>query len=283
MTKTIKKLSVLIFVICAKISYADSFLLPVNSMACSEISNQYTRAEIRYQTYDKAALLAIKSSQYIQDLLKKYDDYNYNILAYKLADKALVDVNIKTNQDNNDKICLELSASIDKKIVETIIENENIKPFAPQNIEKIVENVNQEIQKTLYEVDNTIPLIYIDDIQYYNQSKSSRYTAIISEKLSLEPRVLVTENKELADYILQPKLILSKMEKIDNKNSKYSMSVVIEIKKTNKEVVISQQQNRYIIIENKQDKQEIANKLLIKLIEDALKNISAKINKLNRV
>jgi hypothetical protein len=120
-------------------------------------------------------------------------------------------------------------------------------------------------------------------MEYYNQSKSSQYTSIIAEKISLEPRVLVTENKELADYILQPKLILSKMEKINNENSKYSMSVVIEVQKVNGEIVVSQQQNRYIIIENKQDKQEIAHKLLTKLLDEALKNISVKINKLNRV
>lgn len=283
MMKKIKKLSVLIFVIYAKMSYADSFLLPVNSTACTEITKQYTRAEIRYQTYDKASLLAIKSSPYIQDILQKYDDHNYNVIAYRLADKALINVNVKTKQDNHEKICLDLSASIDKRTVDVIIKNENIKPFAPQNVEKIVENVNQEIQKTLYEVDNTIPLIYINDMEYYNQSKSSQYTSIIAEKISLEPRVLVTENKELADYILQPKLILSKMEKINNENSKYSMSVVIEVQKVNGEIVVSQQQNRYIIIENKQDKQEIAHKLLTKLLDEALKNISVKINKLNRV
>lgn len=282
MMQILKKLSVLIFVIYAKLSYADSFLLPVMSKACTEISSQYTRSDIRYQTYDKASLLAIKTSSYVQDLLHNYDDHTYNLLAYKLVDKALTNVNIETIQDDNDKICLELTADLDKRIIENIIKSENIKPFAPKNIEKIVENVNKDIQKTLYEVDNTIPLIYINDMEYYNKARSSQYTKLISEKISLEPRVLVTENKELSDYILQPKLILSKLEKINKENSKYSMSLVIEIQNMNGDIIISQQQNRYIIIDNKQDKQEIAHKLLTKLLEEALKSISTKINKLNR-
>lgn len=70
------------------------------------------------------------------------------------------------------------------------------------------------------------------------------------------------------------------MEKIGQDNSRFSMSVAVELHKTNGIVVDSEQQNRYIIISHEQDTQEIAQKLMIKLLEDALDAMSGKLNTL---
>lgn len=42
----------------------------------------------------------------------------------------------------------------------------------------------------MYETDSTIPLLYVDDIEYYNGSASSAFTGKITEKLAFEPRIL---------------------------------------------------------------------------------------------
>lgn len=39
----------------------------------------------------------------------------------------------------------------------------------------------------MYETDSTIPLLYVDDIEYYNGSASSAFTGKITEKLAFEP------------------------------------------------------------------------------------------------
>lgn len=89
---------------------------------------------------------------------------------------------------------------------------------------------------------------------------------------------MVTEHEELADYWLAPKLIQSKVQKIDEENSRYNMSVVIELKDKQGDIVDSKQQNRYIIISNKENRQEIAQKLLIKLLEDGVSALSGRLN-----
>jgi hypothetical protein len=124
------------------------------------------------------------------------------------------------------------------------------------------------------------PLIYIKDIIYYNNTKSSIYTSKIAELVSLEPNVLVSDNLDLSDYILQPRMLMSKIEKIDDKNSRFSMSVIVEIKTHEGNIVISKQKNRYIIIDNNDNKQELASKLLFKLIKECLKELSPSVNNL---
>ncbi|MCM1323495.1 MAG: hypothetical protein NC218_04975 [Acetobacter sp.] len=259
---------------------ADSFLLPVKANVCTPISAEKARSDIRYQTYDKAAYVAVKSSSYMQKKANELDDHLYGLLAYRLADKVLNDVSVVTIRDDDEKICLELSGYLDTKKADEILKENKISGNTPQNVKKIAQEVNTILPKSIYETDETIPLIYIKDIEFYNNTSTSAYTRKIAQKLSFEPRVLVTENKELADYFIVPKLLQSKIEKIDSTHSRFSMSVEVELQKINGIVVGSEQQNRYIIISEEQDSQEIAQKLIIKLLDRALEAMTGKLNSL---
>ncbi len=282
MVNQIIKLSVLSLLVSSFISQAqaDSFLLPVSSSVCVDISKEKSRSDTRYQTYDKATYVAIKTSSYMQNNAKELDDYNYNVLAYELADKALNDVSIQSTRDDDKKICLKLFANLDIQKADEILQAKNIKVFKPQNVEKIAKEVNTLLPKSIYENDNSIPLLYIKDLEFFNKTTSSAFRKNIAQKLSFEPRVLVTESKELADYFLVPKLLQSKSEKIDEENSRFSMSIRVEIQRKNEEIVDSETKNRYIIISNKQNTQEIAQKLLTKLLSDALDSLANKLNSL---
>lgn len=258
---------------------ADSLFIPVKGNACINVTSDRTRSAIRYQAYDKAALMAVKSSEEISRLAQNSDEHNYTLLAYKLVDKALQDVTVTTIRDDNKKICLEISGRLDKAKADAIL-REKQNTIDTETVKNIADKVNATLPKSIYETDETIPLLYIEDLKYYNGKTSSSYTAKLAEKLAFEPRVLVTENKELADYILIPRLLLSKIEPLNQDNSRYSMSVVVEVRKNNGELVDSEQQNRYILINKKQDAQQTAHKLLQKLLEDALNNMSGKLNRL---
>ena len=274
MLQKILKLSV--FCICLFfISYAkaDSFFEPVKSTVCEEISPDANRADARYSIYDKATLLAIKNNQYVKNKAQHLDDHQYNVIAYKISDTILTDVDIKTIQDDESKVCIELFGIINKEEVDKIFDISIKEPT------KSVVEIAQDIKENMPNSTVT-PLVYINDVQYYNNTKTSAYTKKIAEFVSLEPNVLVSDNVELSDYVIQPKMILSKIEKIDNKNSRYSMSVVIELQDLDGNIVKSSQKNRYIIIDNNENKQEVASKLLLKLIKECLKELSPSVNNL---
>ena len=274
MLQKILKLSV--FCVCLFYSSyikADSFFEPVKSTVCEEKKAGISQVDMRLSVYDKATLQAIKNNQYVKNKSQNINDHQYNVIAYKIADTILSDVDIKTIQDDENKICIELFGIINKQEVDVIFSSEI------KETQKSVEEIAQEIKEKMPKSSIT-PLVYINDVMYYNNTKTSAYTQKITEFVSLEPNVLVSDNLELSDYIIQPKMILSKMEKIDDKNSRYSMSVVIEIQDLEGKVVNSKQKNRYIIIDNNENKQEVASKLLLKLIKECLKELSPSVNNL---
>ncbi len=281
MIKTLIKLSVgVVLISFVSTVRADSFLLPVKSAVCQNVAAGKSPSDTRFEAYDKAAFMAVKTSEYMQKNASGLDDHSYGVLAYKLADKALNDVSIITVRDDEERICLEFSGYLDTQKADAIRQEKAENTFAVQNVKKIAREVTALLPKSIEEDDGAIPLIYIKDVEFYNHETTSAYTAKLAQKLSFEPKVLVTESKELADYFIVPKLLQSKMEKIDGKNSRYSMSVAIELQKTNGIVVDTEQQNRYIIISEEQNRQDIAQKLMAKLLEDALEAMAGKLNTL---
>lgn len=134
-----------------------------------------------------------------------------------------------------------------------------------------------DMKYTKQSADQIIPLIFIKDMEYYNQTKTSIYTSQIAEQLTLEPDIIVTEDEAMADYYLQPKLLQAKVEKINMDNSRFSMSVAVELWAKGGVLIDNERQNRYIIINNNDDYQEIAKKMLLKLLTEAVNNIIRRI------
>ena len=274
------RLSALAMMMNVSIVKADSLYIDVRGTACSEITNEQLRSEIRYKAYDKAVLMAVKGCDLVKELAGNINDHAYNVLAYRIGDKALNDVTVITLQDDNEKICLEISGKLEKAKIEEIISKEKIPEFNESKVKEIAEKINTSLPKSIYETDSTIPLVYIKDMEYYTGQTSSKFTKKITERLGFEPRVLITENKDLADYYIIPKLILSKLEPISETNSRYCISIVIELRRNDGTLIDSERQNRYIIINSGQDTQEIAQKLIEKLLEEGLNSLSSKLNNL---
>lgn len=131
------------------------------------------------------------------------------------------------------------------------------------------QSYEEEAKKTAAEQNNNISLIFIKNIEFYNNSSTSAYTKDIKAFLSLEPTVIISDDEKLADYFLIPYLQYSKIEPINQEKSRYSMSVTVKLQANSGIEVDSEQKMRFIIIDNTEDKQEIARKLMLKLIKEA--------------
>ena len=275
---TIKLFALVILVFISSIAKADSFSLDLNSKACSKIEGHQNKSDARLNAYDKAMLLAVKSSEYIKSKNLKINDYDYSLLSYKIADRAIKNVIISTTHESNKKICLELKASLDKQKADMILKDYSNPNISAEKVKEIADNVNQTLPKSIYEANDSIPLFYVYPLEFYTKQTTSDYTSRITEQLSFMPRILITDNKELADYYILPRLEKSSLDIIDEKNSRYSMSVSIEIKSKEGEVITKDTKNRYIIIDNSKDKQEVAKKLMIKLLTESVSTLSNQLN-----
>lgn len=258
---------------CVPPAKADSFSLFVKAAVCEDKTPKATWAETRYKAYDKAALLAVKSSPRIQQSAASLDDYSFTELSYRLADNALRNVVVATTEETDKKICLNLSGELDPEVTEKLLAKNTPKALDENKIKKIAREINTIGTNSKSKAGRQM-LVYIKDLEFYNQKTSSTYTQKIAEQLSFEPEILVTDSKELADVFLKPQLVRSEMEQIDAKHSRYAMSVEIRLEKADGTLLAKKSQNRYVIIEASENTQDIAAKLLHKLLEDAVSALS---------
>ena len=281
MLQSILKLSVVCMLLTfSAISKADSLFLPISSKVCviDKENDNIKLEDIILKVQDKASFIAVKNSNYIKNKLKDIDDYNLSVISYKIADTLLKDIVVNPSQIDN-RICLDYKASLDTQKADKLFDDVKNKNLNNSKIKEIAQEVLQ-MPKSIYEANDSIPLIYIEDMEYYNQKTTSKYTLDITEQLSFEPRILITENKELADYILTPRLVKSSVDIIDEKNSRYSMSIIIEVANLEGEKVIKEEKNRYIIIDNTEDMQSLAHKMIAKLLKEALSSVKERVNNL---
>lgn len=152
---------------------------------------------------------------------------------------------------------------------------------SPAKADSFLLSANTFPQRT--EKEQIIPLIFIKDLEFYNHTKTAAFTQRIADKLSLEPKIIVTDNEALADYYITPFLLQSKMAPLNQTTLRYSMSVKVELWSKGGILINEVTQNRYIVIENDENTQEIAKKLLIKLLDEALTELFYQVKSDNKL
>ncbi len=277
MNKLLLSLAFALFIVSINIVKANDALLPIEGMSCQSISSSSTRLEARNEAYNKVLLLAVKNSSYLKEVSVDYDDYSFDIISYKVLDNALKDINITTITDDDKKICLELNGFLDGMIIDDILLTESKLETPVKNIEEIAENVNTTLPKSIYEMDVLSPLLFVMDVEFYNNTSTSSFNNYIVDILQKEPNILITDNYELADYIVYFQLTESKIEKIDDENSEYSIAMLVEIRKQDESIFASKIANNKINIKNSDNYQKLANDLSLNMIESMLASLSSEL------
>ena len=258
------KLSVFCFLaIIAKTANADSFF-DVKSQYCEKIVDNQTRSEVRMKAIDFASFSAVRKHFQSIPEYQNIEDYVFNNISYYISDNLLRDISVLTLEENDEKICIELTAKVHTQEFNSLIEKQNFKNIDEKKAKNIANHV-KEIYPTTAQ-----PQIFIEKLTFYNGTSTDKYIQNMSDYLSFNPNIVIITDKSAADYTLKAVLVKSTIDAIDDKNSKYSMSIKLDLIDKYNKIVMSQNKNRYIIIENKDNKQEIADKLLKKLLKEAI-------------
>ena len=158
-----------------------------------------------------------------------------------MLDDFVEDLSSKVVKSTDDKVCVEVTGfinpqkidmvraeimadrsgeEIDDDIVAQIIENtEDNFRFKPQNLESLA-------------------LVYLKDVEYYNGTKSPKYAQFLKDKMKDNPYYYLTEDEELADYVITPKVLKAKIDALDEKHKRLQMVVSLEISGITDEVVL---------------------------------------------
>ena len=167
------KLSVFcFFVIFSKTVNADSFFY-LRSQVCEKNLEGYTKAELRSKALDEASFNAVKNYIVATDEYKNIDDYVFDSVSYQIADNLLKDVSLLTIKEDETEICIEMNAKINTDEFNLFMKQHNFKNLDKEKAKNIADTV-----KSIYpEVE--IPQIYISNLEFYNNTQTSKYTSQI--------------------------------------------------------------------------------------------------------
>ena len=136
------KLSVFCFLaIIAKTANADSFF-DVKSQYCEKIVDNQTRSEVRMKAIDFASFSAVRKHFQSIPEYQNIEDYVFNNISYYISDNLLRDISVLTLEENDEKICIELTAKVHTQEFNSLIEKQNFKNID----EKKAKNIATYIQ-----------------------------------------------------------------------------------------------------------------------------------------
>lgn len=269
-------------------AFAESAV--VEASACDEKQEGFDAKTMEYRAVDKASLIAVKSSGLIQKNGQNLTPAVIDIIAYRLIDEYLLNVKHEVTISEPNRVCVKVSGDLeiaDDELKALIKEHKKAAEPARINPEaevKMAKEVAAEVEKATSFKPQSLKekkLLFIENMKFWDGSDTNHYTQMLKEQFSGSDYYYVTDNKDLADFVVTPSLNKSAVDKIDISNHKMQMAVELRtVSPTETDFVpIQQEQTHFILFAADKDEQEIADNLIKKLLTAASKDADAKINR----
>ena len=277
-----KRFILVIFFVFVSINetLANTDNVEIYADACEKIIEGESKSSARLRASDKATFIAVKKIKQIDELKDKLSDHDLNVMIYRFVDEYVEDLSVQTIQDEGNKICVEVKGRLNLSQLnnikaEFIKPQNNDKENTSQEIKEIVEEVKQEI-KIRPENPENLALVCVKKLEYFNCSTSLKYANILKKHIDGNPYFYLTEDSEIADYVITPKVLKAKVDSLDASNKRLHMALVLEIEGMETEIV-SEYQNRFVLFGAEENEQKIASRLIGKLMEQAGDGVVRKI------
>lgn len=267
-------------VLPARYGQAAPDLFEINSEACEKKINGESKASVRVRTVDKAVFSGVRKLPAINEIGKVLEDSELNVLVYRLVDEYVEDLNFETIDTDDGRVCAKVHGWLNPDNI-SAVKQEFVKNDAPvsenepEKIAQVVEEVEREVSAKPNDPEN-LALVHIKKLQYYNGSETSRFSTILQDKLKDNPYFYLTQEADLADYVLTPKVMKAKVDLLDAGHKRLQMVVSIEISGLEKDAV-DEYQNRFVLFGAEENEQQIASRLIRKLLENACDGVRRKI------
>lgn len=252
----------------------------VSAMACEKIVDTESKSSARVRAADKASFLGVKKTGMFDQAAKVLNEHDFNVMVYTIVDEHLEDLSVQTAKDEEGKICVEIKAVLDPQNAQNVIEqflqaHEQAAVVTGDEIKEIAQEVKTQIHLKPNNPEN-LALVYVKDLEYYNGSFSSKYAEPVKKVMENNPYFYLTQDQEIADYVVFPKVLKAKVDTLDAAHKRLQMVVVLEISGLDEEPV-TQYQNRFVLFGAEEDSQSVARRLMRKLLEQATSDALLKI------
>lgn len=254
--------------------------LSIYGNACEKVIEGESKASTRVRAADKAVFLGVKKLPQLARAKSILNEHDVNVLVYRLVDEYVEDLSSSTVQSDVGKVCVEIKGylppeAIEKVQAEFIKEEKPLKEAAPEVVAEVASEVKREVDIKPVNPES-LALVHINPLEYYNGAKSKKYAKMLQEQFADNQYFYLTEDAEIADYVITPKVLKAKVDNLDAAHKRLQMVVSLEITGLKNEPV-NEYQNRFVLFGAEENEQQIAARLLNKLIETAGANVLRKI------
>lgn len=254
--------------------------LEIYGNACETVIRGESKSSTRVRATDKAVFLGVKRQDSLSHAKQILNEHDLNVMIYRLVDEYVEDLKVATIEENDAKVCVEVKGWLSFGAISEV-EKEFITDSSPVNEatpEAVVE-VAREVKENIFlapQNPESLALLHIKTLEYYNGGKSDKYTQILKEQFADNPYFYLTDDAEIADYVITPKVLKAKVDKLDAGHKRLQMVVVLEINGL-KEEAVNEYQNRFVLFGAEENEQETASRLLEKLLSNAGEGVLRKI------
>ena len=222
---------------------------------------------------DKASLLAVKSTNTVQEYYPNISEPALNLISYRIIDEYLFDATHEITSDSKERICVKMSAELEMTpddLVELINEYKYSVSLSEAQVAEVAEEVKEQTQFKPQNL-NEKKLLFIQPLHFWNDEETENYIPLLREQLSNSDYFLVTDDEKMTDYILTPEVEEAKVDIVDEKNRKMKMVLVLKINAINDVLFepLEEQQNHFILFGAGKNEQLMADMLIRKLLARA--------------
>ena len=94
---------------------ADGNTVHIRGQGCAEVSDDSLRSSARIKATDKAAFAAVSNLERLAPYKAQLDPHDFNVLVYKIVDNYLEDLTIRTTEQTNEQLCVEVTGYLQEK------------------------------------------------------------------------------------------------------------------------------------------------------------------------
>jgi len=112
-------------------------------------------------------------------------------------------------------------------------------------------------------------LIYIAPVEFYNNSHSTKPTEVLKDMFSNRDVYRLVDSQDQADYALFSKVLKAKIDPVNAHTKRLHMVVSMELKTAGSDASFTGHQNRFVLFDESEKEQDVAQALLRKLLRTA--------------
>ncbi len=261
----------------------DILFHPVNADACDDRQLDDDKRTAENRAIDIASLTAIKTAGFLQ---QKYPDLGMEALdfiSYRIIDEYLIDVEHEITHDDEKRICIKLSATVEIPPAELdMLANEyrNLNAFSDNEMAEVAEQAQNSIKIEPQNISQQ-KLLYIEPMAFFDGSDTTHYSSYLTDLFSHSKYFFVTDDLKIADYVITPRLTNAEVNILDKSNNKMQMTIELDTAAPTIHdfIPISEQQKHFILFAADKDEQKVADNMIKKLLQRAAAATCTKLEK----